>query len=299
MRAAERLVDDAVDRRPAPAGPARSSSSPRRHRRPCRRCATGSTRSLRAKSPNRRHVRTSARGWPRPSRPRRPIRPRRRPPRPAARRAPRHCSVERAIASACPRSSACTPGKGARRIDQRHHRQAEAVGQLHQADRLAIALGLGHAEIMLQPARGIVALFVPDQHHRRPSIRASPPMIARIVAEGAVARQRQEIVGQAGDIMFEVRPVRDGARPGSSATASAWHRYRAAACRTWPRAWRPRRRCRSSPIAGGLAQLPRSAFRARRSAFRNRDRSACGARVGRSWRRRQRSHALPPADGAR
>ena len=39
-------------------------------------------------------------------------------------------------------------GIGAGRIDQRQHRQSEFVGQIHQPDRLAIALGPRHAEIV-------------------------------------------------------------------------------------------------------------------------------------------------------
>src|SRR3546814_10880792 len=39
-------------------------------------------------------------------------------------------------------------GESARGIDEGQHRQAELVGQLHQADRLAIAFGLGHPEIV-------------------------------------------------------------------------------------------------------------------------------------------------------
>src|SRR5204863_87029 len=51
-------------------------------------------------------------------------------------------------------------GIGAGRVDQRHHRQLEAVGELHQAARLAIALGLGHAEIALHAVVGVGALLV-------------------------------------------------------------------------------------------------------------------------------------------
>ena len=38
-------------------------------------------------------------------------------------------------------------GIGARRVDEGEHRQAELLGQLHQAQRLAIALGPRHAEV--------------------------------------------------------------------------------------------------------------------------------------------------------
>ncbi len=70
-------------------------------------------------------------------------------------------------------------GKGAGRVDQGDHRQAETVGQVHQPDRLAIAFGPGHAEIVLEAAGGVVAFLLAD-HARscgRP-IRPRPPIIA-------------------------------------------------------------------------------------------------------------------------
>ena len=99
------------------------------------------------------------------------------------------------------------PGKGAGRVDQGHHRQAEPVGQLHQPDRLAIALGLGHAEIVLEPGGGVVAFLMADQHH---PAAADPRQAAddrRVVGEIAVAGQRHEILDQPGDIILEMRPL--------------------------------------------------------------------------------------------
>ena len=109
----------------------------------------------------------------------------------------RHCSVERAIASAWPRSSAWTPGKGARRVDQGDHRQAEAVGELHQPDRLAIAFGPGHAEIVLEAAGGVVAFLVADQHDLAAAQPAEPADDRLVLAEIAVAGERHEILDQA------------------------------------------------------------------------------------------------------
>ena len=120
----------------------------------------------------------------------------------------------------------------------------------------------------------------------RPSMRARPPMIAGSSANARSPAKRQEIVGQAGDIMVEVRPVRDAARPASSATGSASHRCRGAASRPWPRAWRSRHRYRPRPPPRSRA-VRRSGSRARRSAFRNRDRSHLRRSVGRCWRRGQ------------
>jgi hypothetical protein len=74
----------------------------------------------------------------------------------------RQASVERAIASAWPRSSASMPGIGARGVDQAEHRDVEAVGHLHQPHRLAVALRPRHAEIVLEPALGRRTLLVSD-----------------------------------------------------------------------------------------------------------------------------------------
>src|SRR5690606_27057720 len=46
-------------------------------------------------------------------------------------------------------------GIGARRVDQGQDREAEPVGQLHQADRLAVALRPRHAEIMPHPLHNL------------------------------------------------------------------------------------------------------------------------------------------------
>ena len=42
--------------------------------------------------------------------------------------------------------------------------QAELVGQAHQAQRLAVALGMGEAEVVLDVLLGVVALLVADDH---------------------------------------------------------------------------------------------------------------------------------------
>ena len=98
-------------------------------------------------------------------------------------------------------------GKCARRVDQGHHRNPEPVGQLHQADRLAIALGLGHAEIVLEARGGVVALLMADQHHPAAVDPREAADDRGVVRKRAVAGQRQEIVGDAGDIILEMRPV--------------------------------------------------------------------------------------------
>ena len=98
-------------------------------------------------------------------------------------------------------------GIGACRVDQAHHRQREAVGHLHQPLRLAVALRPRHAEIVLDPAFGVGALFVPDDH-RRAALEPSDAADDRLVlAEVAVAGERREILHQPVDIVAEMRPL--------------------------------------------------------------------------------------------
>ena len=98
-------------------------------------------------------------------------------------------------------------GKRAVGVDQRHDGQAEAIGELHQANRLAIALGLAHPEIVLQPARGIVAALVTDHEDAAPAKRRKAAEDRLIVTERAVAREQHEILEQASDIVLEMRPL--------------------------------------------------------------------------------------------
>ena len=49
-------------------------------------------------------------------------------------------------------------GKGARGVDEGDDGQAELLGQLHQAQRLAIALGTRHAEVAVRALLGIAPL---------------------------------------------------------------------------------------------------------------------------------------------
>ena len=99
------------------------------------------------------------------------------------------------------------PGKCARRVDQCHHRYVEAVGELHQPDRLAVAFGLGHPEIMLEPRGGVVAFLMPDQHHPAPVDLGQPADDGMVVGKRAVARQLEEIVRDPGDIIVEMRAL--------------------------------------------------------------------------------------------
>ena len=78
-------------------------------------------------------------------------------------------------------------GIGASRVDQRDHRQVEALGHLHQANRLAVALGARHAEVVPDAALGVVALLMTDEHNAAPTKRAEAADDRRVLGEVAVA----------------------------------------------------------------------------------------------------------------
>src|SRR3546814_4369599 len=78
---------------------------------------------------------------------------------------------------------------------------------LHKPDRFAIALGLAHAEIVLQAAGRIVALFMANHHDAALTQPSEAAEDCLIVAESAITRERDEFVENTSDIMFEVRPL--------------------------------------------------------------------------------------------
>ena len=54
------------------------------------------------------------------------------------------------------------------RIDERKQRQTKLLGKLHQAQCLAIALGLAHAEVAQRALFRVATFLVTEQHHRLP-----------------------------------------------------------------------------------------------------------------------------------
>ncbi len=186
----------------------------------------------------------------------------------------RHASVERAMASAWPALLGADARIGARRIDQRDDGDVEAVGHAHQADRLAIAFGPRHAEIVLEPAVGVGALLVADDADALAVETAEPADDRRVVAVLAIAGKRNEIRDQRGNVIETMRAAADGARPASSAMASVRRRAPRARpppcprCGRSPRRWRSRR-----PLAAARA-IPRPWPRARPPAFQSRDSNA-------------------------
>ncbi len=99
-------------------------------------------------------------------------------------------------------------GVGAGRVDQGQHRQPEPIGEAHQPDRLPVALGPRHAEIVPDPLVRVGALLGADHHDRAPAEAADPGQDRLIVGEGAVAGQGRKILDQLGDVVLDVRPVR-------------------------------------------------------------------------------------------
>jgi hypothetical protein len=93
------------------------------------------------------------------------------------------------MASLCPRSSAPRPGHAPGGVDERDHRDRELLGELHEPQRLAVALGVGHAEVAREVLLGVAAALVADDHH---ALAVEPREAAddgAVVAEGAVAVQ--------------------------------------------------------------------------------------------------------------
>jgi hypothetical protein len=99
-------------------------------------------------------------------------------------------------------------GIGARGVDQGDHRYAEAVGELHQALRLAVALGPGHAEIVLDAGVGIVALLLAEHDHAAALEAAHAAHDRGVFAEGAVTGQRHVVGDQPVDVALGMRAFR-------------------------------------------------------------------------------------------
>ena len=133
---------------------------------------------------------------------------------------------------------------GAGGVDKSQHRQVEPLRHVHQAHRLAIALGPRHAEIMLQPGLGIAALLMAHDHHAPAAKTAEAADDGLVVAVDAVAAQFDEVLDQLTQVVGEVRPLgmaRDlgllpGVEPGIDVAAEAVGAGRAG------RRSRPRRR---------------------------------------------------------
>src|SRR4029077_3957255 len=97
---------------------------------------------------------------------------------------------------------------GPRRVDERQHRDVEAVGHLHQPHRLAVAFRPRHAEIVLEPALGGGALLVPDHADALAAKAAEAADAGLVLAELAIAGKRDEFRHQRVDVVEAMRPLR-------------------------------------------------------------------------------------------
>ena len=114
----------------------------------------------------------------------------------------------RAIASDWPRSSAPRPGYAPGVSMRVMTRRAELGGELHQPERLAVALRVRHAEVALDVLLGVAPLLVPDHHHRVPARRAHPPTIAGSSMYKPVAVELDEIGEDGAEIIQGIRAPR-------------------------------------------------------------------------------------------
>ncbi len=108
---------------------------------------------------------------------------------------------------------------GAGRVDEGEDGKLEAVGKLHEADRLAVALGPGHAEIVADAGLRRGALLLAEDADRLAPKAAEAADDGLVLGKFAVAGERREILDQPGAVVRRNAAVADGARRGSSAMA--------------------------------------------------------------------------------
>ena len=97
---------------------------------------------------------------------------------------------------------------GAGGVDERDDGEPVAVGELHHAHRLAVALGVGHAEVPVRALADVAPLLVPDEDDRCARRSGARPRDDRgVVRERAVAVQLDEVVEDPLDVVERVRPL--------------------------------------------------------------------------------------------
>ena len=111
------------------------------------------------------------------------------------------------MASPCPPLFGFQARKRAGRVNQRHHGHVELFGQLHQAQGLAVALRIGHAEVAKLPLLGVVPFLLPNKHDGVPVNFAKAAHHRLVVAHGPVAVQLHKLFGHAINVIQCVRPV--------------------------------------------------------------------------------------------
>src|SRR5229473_4129038 len=99
------------------------------------------------------------------------------------------------------------PGIRAGRVHQGDDGRTELLGQMHEAQRLAITLGVGHPEVAVQILLGVAALLVPD-HHDAHAVEPRPAAHqGGIVAEQPVAVQLDEVREHSAQVVERVRSL--------------------------------------------------------------------------------------------
>ena len=98
-------------------------------------------------------------------------------------------------------------GVGAGGVDEGDDRHREAVGEVHQPDRLAVALGAGHAEVAGDARAGVVALLVADDDDGAVVEAGEAAHDRVVVGEVAVAGERGPLGEQVVDVVLAVRPL--------------------------------------------------------------------------------------------
>ena len=96
----------------------------------------------------------------------------------------------------------------ARRVNECEDGPAEFRGELHDAQRLPVALGLGLAEILGDALLGVSALLLADEHNGASSIFCEAGHHRGVIAVGAVTVQLMEIFKQDAHVIHHVGTLR-------------------------------------------------------------------------------------------
>src|SRR5580765_3474466 len=95
----------------------------------------------------------------------------------------------------------------ARDVDQADERELVQVGKLHQPHRLAIPLGIGHAEVAVRPFLDVSSLLIADERDRATVETSKADDERVIVGPAAVPVQLDPIVEEPLDVVQRVRAV--------------------------------------------------------------------------------------------
>jgi hypothetical protein len=99
-------------------------------------------------------------------------------------------------------------GRG--RVDERNHRPAELLRQLHRAQRLPVAFGLRVAEVAVDLLLGVAAstLVMADDEDRIAHVACEPGDDRMVVREPPIAADLGELREQTADVVEDRRPLR-------------------------------------------------------------------------------------------